>query len=133
MRTVKSPRRATAPLDTPWEGEDVDGEVDAGYEIHRVVCPDCVQPIALLADETALPEHATCPTAWDPFGLTVCQGSGRPVTDAHPSGTDGEAPEQDARLLLTLPAGLDWRTQPFSHAGGVSARPMTRARLTSGA
>lgn len=128
MRTVKSPYRATAPLDAPGEGE----EVDAGYEVRRVVCPDCVQPIALVAGEAVLPEHATCPTAWDPFGLTVCQGSGRPAADADASGPDPDSSEHEARLL-TLPAGLDWRTQPFSHVGGVSARPMTRAQLTSGA
>src|ERR1044072_2051073 len=37
------------------------------YEMFRVVCPDCAQPIALLADEDVLPEHALCPSPWNPF------------------------------------------------------------------
>ena len=41
------------------------------------ICPDCAQPIALLADEDVLPEHALCPTPWNPFVLTVCAGTGR--------------------------------------------------------
>lgn len=41
------------------------------FEMYRVVCPDCAQPIALLAGEEVLPEHALCPTPWNPFVLTV--------------------------------------------------------------
>src|SRR4051794_20266979 len=37
--------------------------------VFRVRCPDCRQPIALLPGEGVLPEHATCPTLWNPFGL----------------------------------------------------------------
>ncbi|NGO72637.1 hypothetical protein G5C65_30645 [Streptomyces sp. SB3404] len=95
------------------------------YESYRVVCPDCGQPIALLALEDALPEHALCASPWNPFGLTVCQGSGRAVADAKPSGDDADqARERGLGALLTLPAGLDWRTQPFSHVGGPSSQPM---------
>ncbi|MDF3288799.1 hypothetical protein [Streptomyces silvisoli] len=85
------------------------------YGIFRVQCPECGRPIALLADEEVLPEHALCPTPWNPFGLTVCAGSGSAVEDAAPVDDDG-ADEQDVASLLTLPEGLDWRTQPFSHA-----------------
>ena len=44
--------------------------------MYRVICPDCAQPIALLADEDILPEHALCASPWNPFGLTVCAGTG---------------------------------------------------------
>ncbi|WP_079127684.1 hypothetical protein [Streptomyces sp. TP-A0874] len=102
---------------------------DDTYEIFRVICPDCARPIALLADEQALPEHALCPTPWNPFGLRVCPGTGRAVTDASPADDTLHAHEQDAALLLTLPEGLDWRTQPFSHAGGPGSRPVRVAVL----
>ncbi|MGK5628149.1 hypothetical protein [Streptomyces sp. URMC 123] len=106
--------------------EDSAYEVYELYEIFRVVCPDCARPIALLADEDVLPEHALCPTPWNPFGLTVCPGSGRTVADASPADDSADAQEQDAALLLTLPEGLDWRTQPFSHVGGPGSRPIKR-------
>jgi hypothetical protein len=121
MRTMK-PLRS----DVPEHTEDA-VETSESYEtleIFRVNCPDCAQPIALLADEKVLPEHALCPTPWNPFGLTVCPGSGRAVGDAEPDGVSPEPREQDAAALLTLPAGLDWRTQPFSHAGGPGTWPM---------
>ncbi|HEX5567020.1 MAG TPA: hypothetical protein VFY14_08885 [Streptomyces sp.] len=121
MRTVKSSLHA-GHLDP--EPHEESAEAYETYEIFRVVCPDCAQPIALLADEETLPEHALCPTPWNPFGLTVCQGSGRAVDDAEPEGAFRETQEQDAATLLTLPEGLDWRMQPFSHAGGPGTRPM---------
>ncbi|WP_018543206.1 MULTISPECIES: hypothetical protein [unclassified Streptomyces] len=103
------------------------------YEIYRVTCPDCGQPIALLADEDTLPEHALCPSPWDPFALTVCQGSGRPAADAADTDDMRDAQEQDAAVLLTLPEGLDWRRQPFSHPGGPGERsarvPRARRRV----
>ncbi|MGW7413331.1 hypothetical protein [Streptomyces sp. NPDC054863] len=94
------------------------------FEMYRVICPDCTQPIALLADEDVLPEHAKCPTPWNPFGLTACAGTGRPAADAKPADETREVAEQDTALLLTLPQGLDWRTQPFSHVGGPGSRPV---------
>ncbi|PWI42194.1 hypothetical protein [Streptomyces sp. ICBB 8177] len=101
------------------------GDLDEeSFGIFRVHCPDCARPIALLADEETLPEHALCPSPWNPFGLTVCAGSGRSVADARPVEEDEEGTEGDVAALLTLPAGLDWRTQPFSHAGGPGSRPM---------
>ncbi|MFI9204281.1 hypothetical protein [Streptomyces sp. NPDC053048] len=93
------------------------------YEMFRVTCPDCARPIALLADEDVLPEHALCPSPWNPFGLTVCPGSGRGVEDATPADESLDAQGLDAALLLTLPESLDWRTQPFSHIGGPGSRP----------
>ncbi|ALC24438.1 hypothetical protein ACH46N_32695 [Streptomyces pristinaespiralis] len=94
------------------------------FEMFRVICPDCAQPIALLADEDVLPEHALCPTPWNPFGLTVCSGTGRDASLARPADESLEVQEQDTALLLTLPQGLDWRTQPFSHVGGPGSRPL---------
>ncbi|MFD7919361.1 hypothetical protein ACFV3R_09070 [Streptomyces sp. NPDC059740] len=93
------------------------------WEMYRVSCPDCGQSLALLADEEVLPEHALCPSPWNPFVLTVCPGAGRRAADAPPVDDSLRAHEQDTDLLLTLPEGLDWRTQPFSHAGGPGSRP----------
>lgn len=89
----------------------------------RVTCPDCARPIALLADEGELPEHALCPSPWNPFGLTVCPGSGCAVEEADPVDESLAARELDTALLLNLPESLDWRTQPFSHIGGPGSHP----------
>ncbi|GHF50843.1 MULTISPECIES: hypothetical protein [Streptomyces] len=104
-----------------------DGGLYEGYEItemFRVVCPACARPIALLPDEEALPEHALCPSPWNPFGLTVCPGSGSSADEAGPADDAAEAQGLDTALLLTLPESLDWRTQPFSHIGGPGSRPL---------
>lgn len=128
----------TAPL--PDDVEDAELDEDAedaedGFDddfgdVVRLSCPDCGRPITVLADEESLPEHALCPTPWNPFGLTVCGGSGRTVAEARPldavaavEAGDG-VQIQELALLPTLPAGLDWRTQPFSHVGGPGSRPM---------
>lgn len=134
MQSFKRPgrhahKRLHAVADPEPEGVEPDvleDEIDAydTLEIVRVVCPDCSQPIALLADEDVLPEHARCVSPWNPFRLTVCTGTGRPASDARPADADLEPQEQDTAVLLTLPQGLDWRTQPFSHVGGPGSRPM---------
>jgi hypothetical protein len=114
----------------PFDADGFDGEaaehVDAydTLEMYRVICPDCAQPIALLADEESLPEHALCASPWNPFGLTVCAGTGRAAAEARPADESAQLQGQDTALLLTLPQGLDWRTQPFSHVGGPGSRPM---------
>ncbi|MFJ6699781.1 hypothetical protein ACIQM4_27440 [Streptomyces sp. NPDC091272] len=105
-------------------GEDDGSDSCDTFEMYRVICPDCAQPIALLAEEDVLPEHAKCPTPWNPFGLTACAGTGRPAADAKPADETLTVQEQDTALLLTLPQGLDWRTQPFSHVGGPGSRPV---------
>ncbi|MFI9153148.1 hypothetical protein [Streptomyces sp. NPDC053367] len=107
-----------------FDGDDFDSDTYDTFEMYRVICPDCAQPIALLADEESLPEHALCASKWNPFGLTVCPGTGRSATDARPADESFEPQEQDTALLLTLPQGLDWRMQPFSHVGGPGSRPM---------
>ncbi|MER5895373.1 hypothetical protein [Streptomyces sp. NPDC001876] len=112
------------------EPEPVDSDEDTAldaydtFEMYRVICPDCSQPIALLADEDVLPEHALCPSPWNPFVLTVCSGTSRAAADARPADESLDAQEQETALLLTLPQGLDWRMQPFSHAGGPGSRPL---------
>ena len=126
-RTV--PKRLHSVVDPEPEGVEPDDadEFDAYYdtfEMYRVICPDCAQPIALLADEEVLPEHALCASPWNPFGLTVCAGTGRKAAEARSADESAEPQEQDTALLLTLPQGLDWRTQPFSHVGGPGSRPM---------
>ncbi|GKQ40102.1 hypothetical protein [Streptomyces sp. A012304] len=139
MQSLKRPGR-TAPkrfqpviVESEPEGVEPDdfdtdeaGEFDTydTFEMYRVICPDCAQPIALLADEEVLPEHALCASPWNPFGLTVCAGTGRAAGEARPADESFAPQEQDTALLLTLPQGLDWRTQPFSHVGGPGSRPM---------
>ncbi|HZX38536.1 MAG TPA: hypothetical protein VFF37_09440 [Streptomyces sp.] len=130
MQSVKNTGRTEPePVDSA-EPAEID-ELDAydTFEMYRVICPDCAQPIALLADEEVLPEHALCPTPWNPFGLTVCAGTGRPASQARPADETLEVQEQDTALLLTLPQGLDWRTQPFSHVGGPGSRPLRAQQM----
>jgi hypothetical protein len=90
---------ADGPERDPMPGADdlLDADARDAFEedlgdVVRLFCPDCARPIAVLADEESLPEHALCPTPWNPFGLTVCVGSGRGSSDgaggaglAHPA------------------------------------------------
>ncbi|MFJ3305456.1 hypothetical protein ACIPSA_20490 [Streptomyces sp. NPDC086549] len=135
MQSLKRPGRTTSKRQQPVVAPEPEGvEPDAfeaeetddydTFEMYRVICPDCAQPIALLADEDVLPEHALCASPWNPFGLTVCAGTGRAATEARPADESFEPQEQGTALLLTLPQGLNWRTQPFSHVGGPGSRPM---------
>ncbi|MFI9820097.1 hypothetical protein ACIHFC_06395 [Streptomyces sp. NPDC052013] len=134
MQSLKRPGRTVPKRQQPVvepepegvEPDALDEESDAydTFEMYRVICPDCAQPIALLADEEVLPEHALCASPWNPFGLTVCAGTGRSASDARPADESVTPQEQDTALLLTLPQGLDWRTQPFSHVGGPGSRPI---------
>ncbi|MFF5188926.1 hypothetical protein ACFY30_35020 [Streptomyces sp. NPDC000345] len=126
-----APKRLQSVVEPEPEGVEPDDpeaadEFDAydTFEMYRVICPDCAQPIALLADEEVLPEHALCASPWNPFGLTVCAGTGRTASEARPADESCAPQEQDTALLLTLPQGLDWRMQPFSHVGGPGSRPM---------
>jgi hypothetical protein len=124
-----APKRLQAVVEPEPEGVEPDAfedEPDAydTFEMYRVICPDCAQPIALLADEEVLPEHALCASPWNPFGLTVCAGTGRGAAEARSADESAEPQKQDTALLLTLPQGLDWRTQPFSHVGGPGSLPI---------
>ncbi|MEV7729499.1 hypothetical protein AB0P15_33005 [Streptomyces sp. NPDC087917] len=129
LNTKRSGRTEPEPLesfDYPDDGEYL--EDAEGFEIHHAVCPDCGQPIALVADEEHLPQHALCLSPWNPFGLTVCAGTGRPVSDALPMVGLLPTEQQELEVVhLSLPQGLDWRTQPFSHVGGPGSRPLRSA------
>jgi hypothetical protein len=131
--TMRAGRTEPEPLDladsAEEDGPDADGLWSAeSFEVHHALCPDCGQSIALVADEEFLPEHALCLTPWNPFGLTVCPGTGRPASAADGAWDEEDGPEEsreaDAFALLTLPQGLDWRTQPFSHVGGPGSHPV---------
>lgn len=134
MQSLKLTGRTEAEPDAEaaYAAADDDTVLDAydTFEMYRVICPDCAQPIALLADEDVLPEHALCPSPWNPFVLTVCPGTNRDASRARPADESLEAQEQETALLLTLPQGLDWRMQPFSHAGGPGSRPFRYASQT---
>ena len=55
-----APKRLQSVIEPEPEGVEPDDEFDAydTFEMYRVICPDCAQPIALLSDEDALPhEH----------------------------------------------------------------------------
>ncbi|MFE7750666.1 hypothetical protein [Streptomyces sp. NPDC057428] len=131
MQSLKLTGR-TEPDPDEYAARDEDSAPDAydTFEMYRVICPDCAQPIALLADEDVLPEHALCPSPWNPFVLTVCPGTNRDASHARPADETLEVQEQETALLLTLPQGLDWRMQPFSHAGGPGSRPVRYVPLT---
>ncbi|WP_199815144.1 MULTISPECIES: hypothetical protein [Streptomyces] len=91
------------------------GEAET-WEIFRVNCPECRRPIALVADEERLPQHALLPTAWNPFAPAVCPGSGTPTDDLAEVEEPEDAEPTGFGALFKLPSELDWRTQPFSHA-----------------
>ncbi|MFJ9772491.1 hypothetical protein ACIRVF_14795 [Kitasatospora sp. NPDC101157] len=97
-----------APGTDPGEAEN--------WDIFRVHCPECRRPIALVADEERLPQHALLPTSWNPFAPAVCPGSGAPTDDLAEVETPEDAEPSGFDALFKLPSGLDWRTQPFSHA-----------------
>ncbi|WP_195910978.1 hypothetical protein [Streptomyces kaniharaensis] len=102
------------------------GDAD-GWEIFRVHCPECRRPIALVADEERLPLHALLPTAWNPFAPAICPGSGAPTDDLAEVDSPEESRPAGFDALFKLPTGLDWRTQPFSHA--VAHRPVRVAAV----
>ena len=134
MQSLKRPGRGASKRRQPViesvpeyvEPDIEDDEPDAydSFETYRVICPDCAQSIALLADEEILPEHALCASPWNPFGHTVCAGTGRSADDALPADEAVQLQEQDTAVLLALPQQIDWRTQPFSHVGGPGSRPV---------
>lgn len=105
--------------------EDAAPDAYDTFEMYRVICPDCAQPIALLADEDVLPEHALCPTPWNPFVLTVCAGTGRDAAQARPADESLELQEQETALLLTLLRGSTGGCSP-------SRTPAVPVRARSG-
>ena len=121
MRASKPRRSEPAASTTDFAGEREDLEAlddefddEQAGEVLRVVCPECARPIALTGSGESLPQHALCPTPWDPFGLQVCPGSGRSVAEGGAVEMP-TAPLVDTAVLARLPESLDWRLQPFSH------------------
>ncbi|MDH6577720.1 hypothetical protein [Kitasatospora sp. MAP5-34] len=112
-------------LDAEYPGDypGVDpGEMET-WEIFRVHCPECDRPIALVGDEERLPQHAVLPTAWHPFSPALCPGSGAPADGLAECDSPDHSTAPGLEALLTPPPALDWRTQPFSHAGGPGSVP----------
>ncbi|MDT0268813.1 hypothetical protein RM844_21225 [Streptomyces sp. DSM 44915] len=107
-----------APFSTGGLAEPPDEPELVGVEGPRVVCPECARSIALGAADEPLPQHALCATPWQPFGLTICPGSGREPAEAGWSVQLAPPTGGEVLSLATLPEGLDWRLQPFSHAAG---------------
>ncbi|SOD64114.1 hypothetical protein SAMN06297387_11494 [Streptomyces zhaozhouensis] len=120
MPTVQPPRRTGADERRLVEAfEAAEPEQDpADADAARAVCPDCSRSIALEAADAPLPSHALVATPWQPFGLTVCPGSGREPAATGWTLTWTRPARGDSLALATLPEGLDWRLQPFSHASG---------------
>ncbi|UCM86759.1 hypothetical protein [Streptomyces marincola] len=124
MRTVKPLKRQEPAARAPEFDDDIDDFPDEEADVAdlaRVRCPDCAQAIAPAAPGGPLPVHALCPTPWNPFGLTVCAGSGRVVADDGAAVAPAPPACGDGVLLAALPEGLDWRLQPFSHAVAVDS------------
>ena len=116
MQSLKRPGRTAPKRQQPVvepepegvEPDALDGEEFDAYdtfEMYRVICPDCAQPIALLADEEVLPEHALCASPWNPFGLTVCAGTGRAAADARPADETDGASGAGHRPAVDAPSG----------------------------
>ena len=118
------------------EPDAYDDELDAydTFEMYRVICPDCAQPIALLADEEELPEHALCASPWNPFGLTVCAGTGRSAADARPADESFDPTPTLTPSRTTRPNGTTQRPNPSRSQSATptatsatpSVRPTTR-------
>ena len=90
-----------------------DFDTDASAPGSRRACPRCGVVLAVAADGVAIPEHAVCPSPRDPFGIRACPGSGAPLAAVVPLADRVDAPPP--ATVMVLPAGLDWRAQPFSH------------------
>ncbi|MFI1580253.1 hypothetical protein [Embleya sp. NPDC020630] len=83
----------------------------------RRACPECGVVLVLdpVADGATVPDHVVCPSVLDPFGIRPCPGSGATVTTPADRPVAGPPPALPKSPIRTLPPGLDWRAQPFSH------------------
>lgn len=103
--------------DVPDRAADFDDAFDFDTDVSvpgsRRACPRCGVVLAVAADGVAIPEHAVCPSPRDPFGIRACPGSGAPLAAVVPLVEPADAPPPVP--VTVLPAGLDWRAQPFSH------------------
>lgn len=62
-----------------------------------------------------IPVHAVGPAATEPFAARLCPGSERPA-DPEADAVPEPEPVLSTPPAPTLPPGLDWRAQPFSHS-----------------
>jgi hypothetical protein len=125
-RSTEGEERLAAERPGDYPGTDP-GEMDT-WEIFRVHCPECDRPIALVGDEERLPQHAVLPTAWHPFSPALCPGSGASADELAECDAPEHAGDPDLDALLAPRTAFDWRTQPFSHAGGPGSVPRQRLR-----
>ncbi|MEU8136740.1 hypothetical protein [Streptodolium elevatio] len=101
---------ADEPADRPDDDDRAHGDVDGYMDGYAGPPPRAGAPLAW-----RVPVHAVGPAATEPFEARLCPGSDRcadPEADAVPE----PEPDLPTPPALTLPRGLDWRTQPFSHA-----------------
>lgn len=65
---------------------------------------------------TPIPVHALDPAPAAPFTVVTCPGSGRGA-DPRTGDVPETKPDPAPAPATTLPPGLHWRSQPFSHRG----------------
>ncbi|GAA4974308.1 hypothetical protein GCM10023205_46160 [Yinghuangia aomiensis] len=68
------------------------------------------------AAPTPIPVHALDPAPATPFTAVTCPGSGRGA-DPRTGDVPETKPDPAPAPATTLPPGLHWRSQPFSHRG----------------
>ncbi|MFE2871282.1 hypothetical protein [Embleya sp. NPDC059259] len=112
------PRVLVEDFDDAFEfGLEVDPTAGAGV---RRACPQCGVVLVVVGadDASVVPDHAVCPSARDPFGIRACPGSGAVFADPADRAAVPPPPAvSPPPVVAVLPAGLDWRAQPFSHTG----------------
>ena len=126
-----APFPGTDGLDVEDDQAGDDAFDDEFADVVRLTCPDCGQSIAVLDGEPLLPQHALCASPWNPFGLTVCAGAGRPVAEALPfigpehrrGGGAGRGADAARRTRLAHPAVLARGRPGLAAAADARAAP----------
>ncbi|WP_311704890.1 hypothetical protein [Streptomyces litchfieldiae] len=126
---MKPPKRSEPGDFAPEFDDETSGVADEEpfADLVRVICPDCARPVALADPGEAMPQHALCSTPWNPFGLTLCPGSGRVVAGDKAAVVPAAPAGRESVSLAALPEGLDWRLQPFSHVTTTAATTLRQA------
>ncbi|WP_436770770.1 hypothetical protein [Yinghuangia sp. YIM S09857] len=102
-----------APVRVGDDGTGPDWHADDGGGDHDARAPLPSSPSA--AHAWRIPVHAVGPASTEPFSALVCPGSQRPADPESDAVPEAE-PEPPTTPPRTLPADVDWRAQPFSHA-----------------
>ncbi|NUS57391.1 MAG: hypothetical protein HOV66_21425 [Streptomycetaceae bacterium] len=120
------PTDAREGTDTALDFADPDVEPDAEPDDGASAAPHTEEaagvhavpggPAEAADASTPIPVHALDPAPATPFTVVTCPGSGR---GADPRTGDVPEPKTDPAPApaTTLPPGLHWRRQPFSHRG----------------